>query len=221
MNLVLLGPPGAGKGTQAMRLSKAFSLRHMSSGDVLRAERKGGTELGDRVAEYMDSGKLVPDEIIVEVILAQLKDPGDAAGFLLDGFPRTKGQAESLDKAMEAAGCQIDLALSLKVPDNEIIDRITGRRICPGCDAVYHIKTLPPARDGVCDKDGITLIQREDDSEEVVMKRLAAYYAQTEPLEAYYRRKELLGVSDGTKSVDDVFTDLVGMVRERLGNAVS
>jgi len=221
MNVVLLGPPGAGKGTQAMRLSGAFSLRHLSSGDVLRAERAKGSELGNRVASYMDSGQLVPDQIIVEVILAQLKDPGDAAGFLLDGFPRTEAQAESLDKAMAEAGCQIDTVLSLQVPDSDIVDRITGRRSCPTCNAVYHVKSLPPAKDGVCDKDGTPLIQREDDTEEVVNKRLAAYHEQTEPLEAYYRKQGNLAEVDGTKSVDDVCEDLVGIIRDRLGKTGS
>ena len=221
MNLVLLGPPGAGKGTQAMRISEAFSLRHLSSGDVLRSERKKGTELGKRVEEYMDSGRLVPDEIIVEVILSELKDPGEATGFLLDGFPRTEAQAQCLDKSMETADCRIDLALSLQVPDEIIVDRITGRRICPECDAVYHIKTLKPVQEGVCDNDGAVLIHREDDTEEVVKQRLAAYHQQTKPLEDYYRLTERLEVLNGTQSVEMVFSDVSAVIQKRLGNRVS
>jgi len=221
MNLVLLGPPGAGKGTQAVRLSEKYSLRHLSSGDVLRAERKKGSELGNRVSEYMDSGKLVPDEIIVEVILAQLKDPGESAGYLLDGFPRTEAQAESLDKAMASAGCRIDLALSLQVPDGEIVGRITGRRTCSSCSAVYHVRTFRPAQEGICDKDGGALIQREDDTEEVVRQRLASYHAQTEPLEAYYRGQGCLATVDGTKLVEEVFEELTAKIQECLNKAVS
>lgn len=217
MNLVMLGPPGAGKGTQAVRLSEAFSLRHLSSGDVLRAERKKGSELGQRVAEYMDSGALVPDEIIVEVILAQLKGLRDTKGVLLDGFPRTGPQAESLDRALERAGQRVDLVPSLAVPDGLIVDRITGRRVCPTCDAVYHVKTLPPAKAGVCDKEGTELIHRTDDTAEVVEQRLAAYHDQTAPLEAYYRNKGILAEVDGTGDVDTVFSALAEVVRSRLG----
>lgn len=216
MNLVLLGPPGAGKGTQAMRLAEAFKLRHLSSGDVLRAERKKGSELGRRVAGYMDSGALVPDEIIVEVILAQLQQSGDSAGFLLDGFPRTVNQAERLDEALAKVGQQVDLVLNVQVPDEEIVGRITGRRICPACDAVYHTEHRPPARAGICDKDGVALIHRQDDTREVVQQRLAAYHAQTTPLEAYYRAKGRLVEVDGKQDVNTVFERAREIVRGRL-----
>lgn len=216
-NLLILGPPGAGKGTQAVRLAEAFGLRHLSSGDVLRAERKKGSELGQRVTKYMDAGELVPDEIIVEVILAQLADQADAKGVLLDGFPRTVAQAESLDNAFAGAGQQVDLVLSLVVPDEPIVERITGRRVCPQCGAVYHVKTLKPKQEGVCDHDGAALIHRTDDTAEVVKQRLAAYHEQTAPLEAYYRDKGLLGEVDGTKDVDAVCEALSAVVRERLG----
>ena len=216
MNLVILGPPGAGKGTQAVRLSEVLGLRHLSSGDVLRAERKKGSQLGRRVARYMDAGELVPDEIIVEVILARLQDSGGSKGVLLDGFPRTQPQAESLDKALSGVSQRVNLVPLLSVPDEAIVGRITGRRICPTCDAVYHVKTLPAAKDGVCDHDGTPLIHRTDDSEEVVKQRLAAYHEQTSPLEAYYRGKGILAEVDGTKDVDAVFEELLEVVRNRL-----
>jgi adenylate kinase len=217
VNLVILGPPGAGKGTQAARLSEAFALRHLSSGDLLRAERRKGSELGRRAAQYMDAGQLVPDEIIVGAVLAQLGELGDRAGLLLDGFPRTVAQAESLDKALAAAGSKVDLVPALAVPDELIVDRITGRRSCPACNAVYHMKTLPPRKDGVCDNDGTALIQRPDDTAEVVKQRLDAYHRQTAPLEAYYRREGTLAEVDGTREVDAVFAELSEVVRRRLG----
>jgi len=216
-NLVILGPPGAGKGTQAVRLSQAFALRHLSSGDLLRAERAKGSELGKKAAEYMDAGKLVPDEIIVGAVLAQLSDLGDKAGLLLDGFPRTVAQAESLDVALTRAGKRVDLVPALAVPDGLIVDRITGRRTCPACNAVYHVKTLPPVKDGVCNVDGKALIQRPDDTAEVVKQRLDAYHRQTAPLEAYYRNKGLLAEVDGTADMDVVFQALSEVVRRRLG----
>ncbi len=192
MNLVLLGPPGAGKGTQAARLSEAFDLCHLSSGDLLRAERQRGSALGGKVAGTMDTGGLVPDEIIVEVILNRLKEGRDSAGFLLDGFPRTRAQAESLDKAAEAIGRRMDLVVSLEVPDQPIVDRITGRRSCPSCGRIYHVRSLPPVKPGICDDDGSALAHRSDDTEEVVQQRLSAYHEQTEPLKAFYRKQGLL-----------------------------
>lgn len=217
MNLVLLGPPGAGKGTQAVRLAEAFGLQHLSSGDVLRAERKSGTELGSRVAKYMDAGALVPDEIIVEVILARVLQPTKPAGVLLDGFPRTLAQAEALDKALVAAGKQVDLVVSLDVPDELIVDRITGRRSCPTCGSVYHVTSLPPAKPGLCDKDSTALVQRTDDTAAVVKERLSAYHAQTRPLEAYYTGKGLMVQIDGTANVDTVFQRARKEIADRLG----
>lgn len=205
MNLILLGPPGAGKGTQAVRIAEAFGLQHLSSGDVLRAERKSGTDLGGRVAKYMDSGALVPDEIIVEVILARVLKPTRPAGVLLDGFPRTLAQAEALDVALTKAGKKVDLVVSLVVPDEPIVDRITGRRSCPTCGAIYHLKSMPPRKPGVCDKDDAALIHRTDDTAAVVEQRLAAYHAQTRPLETYYRGKGVMVEVDGTSEVETVF----------------
>lgn len=217
MNLILLGPPGAGKGTQAVRLAEAFGLQHLSSGDVLRAERKSGTELGKKVTAYMDSGALVPDDIIVEVILVRVLTPTRPAGVLLDGFPRTLAQAESLDKAVNKAGKCVDLVVSLVVPDELIVDRITGRRSCPTCGAVYHVNSLPPVKAGVCDKDSTALVQRTDDTAEVVKQRLSAYHAQTQPLEDYYRGKGLLVEIDGTAEVDSVFKAAREVIAGRLG----
>ncbi len=221
MNLILLGPPGAGKGTQAVRLAEAFGLQHLSSGDVLRAERKSGTELGARVTQYMDSGALVPDEIIVEVILARVLKPTQPAGVLLDGFPRTLAQAEALDRALTRVGKKVDLVVSLRVADELIVDRITGRRVCPACGGVYHVSSLPPKKAGVCDKDASPLVHRTDDTAAVVQERLAAYHAQTQPLESYYRAKGAVVEVDGTSGVDVVFQNARQEIIARVGKAES
>jgi adenylate kinase len=215
MNLVLLGPPGAGKGTQATRLGERFGLQHLSSGDLLRSERAKGSALGQKVASYMDAGQLVPDDIIIEAILGQFREAGRHRGFLLDGFPRTVTQAENLDRVLAGAGARVNAVLSLEVPDNEIVDRITGRRICPVCGRVYHEKNRRPARTGVCDNDQTPLIQRKDDTVDVVRQRLAAYHAQTEPLEEYYRGQGKLFEVDGTQDVETVFSELSDIVGKR------
>jgi len=217
MNVVLFGPPGAGKGTQAERLAAKFAFLHLSSGDVLRAERKSGTELGARVAGYMDSGALVPDEIIVEVILARVLKADSKAGVLLDGFPRTLPQARQLDEALVGAGSRLDLVLSIVVPDELIVERITGRRMCPSTGKIYHVKYLPPKQAGICDETGEELIQRKDDTEEVVKQRLAAYHEQTEPLEVYYRQQGLLVEVDGTRDIGAVAQDMCAIVERHLG----
>jgi adenylate kinase len=216
MNLVLLGPPGAGKGTQAVRLSEAFGYRHLSSGDVLRAERTRGTELGGRVARFMDAGNLVPDEMVVEVVLARLTNTLETYGFLLDGFPRTLTQAQSLDEALQVTGHGLDLVPSLQVPDGDIVGRITGRRTCTGCGAVFHVRYHRPSKEGFCDACGSALAQRPDDTADVVGQRLAAYHEQTEPLGTYYRQRGILAEVDGTPGVDEVFEQLSGVVRQRM-----
>lgn len=218
MILVLLGPPGAGKGTQAVQLAEAFKLQHLSSGDVLRAERASGTELGDKVAQYMDSGALVPDEIIIEVIVNRVLNPQKPAGVLLDGFPRTVKQAEALDEALAKAGQSVDLVVSLAVPDELIVERITGRRVCPSSGRVYHVKFNPPQKEGVDDETGEPLIHRTDDTEEVVKQRLSAYHEQTQPLEAYYKSKGLVAEVDGTQDVQEVFAACREVVASRLGD---
>lgn len=218
MNLILLGPPGAGKGTQAQRLASRLNLLHLASGDVLRAERASGSELGRRVAGYMDSGALVPDEIIIEVILTRVRAAAGAAGILLDGFPRTVAQAESLKGALSAAGERLDAVINLHVPDDVLVGRIVGRRTCPTCNAVYHVTAKPPRRDGVCDNDGTPLKQRTDDTEAVVRNRLAAYRQQTAPLTAYYAKIGLLRELDGTKSMDEVQHQLLSLVQGLTGD---
>ena len=218
MNLLLVGPPGAGKGTQARRLAEEFGVEHLSSGDVLRRERAGGTELGRKVARYMDAGQLVPDDIVIEAILSQLPDqngdPGKAGGFLLDGFPRTVPQAEQLAQAMEEAGRRLDAVLEIAVPDEAIVRRITGRRVCPKCQTVYHVQARPPKKSNICDQDGETLIQREDDTEITVGDRLAAYHRQTEPVVAWYRTRGLLRTVDGNQQMEQVSESL----RRQLGS---
>lgn len=216
MNLIILGPPGAGKGTQAARLAAGLGIQHLSSGDMLRAERASGTPLGARVAEYMDSGALVPDRIMIEAILNRLQAGGDA-GVLLDGFPRTGAQAESLDEALAKAGRSIDGVLELKVPREAVVERITGRRVCPKCNSVYHMKFRRPRQEGVCDNDGETLVHRPDDTEEVIVSRLENYVKQTSPLADYYAGKGILHAVDGDGSVDDVYGRLEKVTRRLSG----
>ncbi|HOW70420.1 MAG TPA: adenylate kinase [Phycisphaerae bacterium] len=213
MNVILFGPPGAGKGTQAERLVSTFGFEHLSSGDVLRAERKSGTALGAKVAGYMDSGALVPDDIIIEVILARvLKASAEKRSVLLDGFPRTLVQARKLDEALAKAGTAVDVVLSLVVPDGLIVERITGRRISPS-GKVYHVKYNPPKVPGVCDETGEKLVQRPDDTEAVVKQRLDAYHAQTEVLESYYCAKGVLKQVDGTQDIEVVARQMSDLVR--------
>ncbi len=216
MIVILFGPPGAGKGTQAERLTARYGFEHLSSGDVLRAERKSGTELGRKVSGYMDSGALVPDEIIIEAIIGRVLNSTSAAGVLLDGFPRTLPQAERLGEALVRAGKKVDLVLSIRVPDELIVERITGRRMCPSTGKIYHVKYLPPKVAGICDETGEELIQRPDDTEAVVKQRLDAYHRQTEPLETYYRQRGLLAEVDGTQDIDKVAEAMNFVVDGRL-----
>lgn len=185
MRIVLLGAPGAGKGTHCKRIADRYGLLHLSSGDILRRERAAGTELGKKAQSYMDAGALVPDDLIVEMMSQAMKNA--PSGFVLDGFPRTVNQAEVLDRALAAKGGGIDVVMNLLVDDGIVVARITGRRSCPKCGAVYHVKNMPPKVDGICDKDGARLVQRPDDTEEVVRNRLETYYRQTEPVVGYYK----------------------------------
>jgi len=191
MRIVLLGAPGAGKGTQCKSLVSRYRLLHLSSGDILRQERSEGTELGKKAQSYMDSGALVPDEIIIEM-MAKAIEKAPTAGFILDGFPRTLNQAVALDKALDESGQKIDAVLNLEVDDGIIEKRMTGRRSCPQCGAVYHIENMKPKTEGVCDHDGAELIQRPDDNPEVVEKRLETYHQQTEPLVDYYKKQGIV-----------------------------
>jgi adenylate kinase len=216
MRIVLLGAPGAGKGTQCKRIVTRYGLQHLSSGDILRSQRAAGTELGKKAQSYMDSGALVPDEIIVEMMIDAI-EKAPPAGFILDGFPRTVNQAVELDKSLANSGQDIDVILNLQIDDRIIEERMTGRRSCPKCGAVYHIKNLKPKVDGVCDKDGAKLIQRPDDRPEVVINRLKTYHRQTEPLVDYYQESRMLYDIDANKSADEVsvfvFEKLDALVR--------
>jgi len=213
MIVVLLGPPGAGKGTQAKMLAQATGAVHLSSGDILRAERAAGTDLGKQVAEYMDRGELVPDDLIIKIMLNRI---GEAAGrhVLLDGFPRTVVQAEALEQALAEKGLKVELALNIVVPDAEIERRLTGRRSCPVCGAVYHVEFAPPRNDNRCDRDGAELVIRSDDIPEVVRKRLAAYHEQTSPLVDYYKNRGVLREVDGTQSPEAVQAAIKAVLAE-------
>jgi len=189
MRVVLLGAPGAGKGTHCKRIVARYGLLHLSSGDILRRERAEGTELGKKAQGYMDAGTLVPDDLIVEMMSKAIAGAPDS-GFVLDGFPRTVNQAEALDKALAENNTGIDIVINLQVDDNVVVERITGRRSCPKCGAVYHVKNMPPKQEGVCDNDGEALVQRPDDTADVVKNRLATYYEQTEPVVGYYKTKQ-------------------------------
>ena len=204
VNLVLLGPPGAGKGTQADRLRKDFSLPYYSTGIILREAVEAQSELGKKAKEYMDRGDLVPDELICEVI-AERFDSGEADdGFLLDGFPRTVGQAEMLDALLDSRGRELTAVLLIDAPDDEVVRRLSGRRTCAKGQHVYHVEFDPPKHEGVWDQDGSRLIQRDDDKPETVRKRLAVYHEQTEPLVDWYEDKGVLRRFDGRRSPDEV-----------------
>ena len=203
MRVVLLGAPGAGKGTQCKRLVDKYGLLHLSSGDILRQERAAETELGKKAQSYMDSGGLVPDEVIVEMMAGAIsKSP--QSGFVLDGFPRTVEQAVELDKLLALTGKKIDVVVNLKIADEKVAARMTGRRSCPECGAVYHIENLKPKVEGKCDKDGTELIQRPDDSLEVVKSRLKTYHEQTEPVVDYYKNNGTVYDIDSGESADEV-----------------
>jgi adenylate kinase len=204
LNLVMMGPPGAGKGTQAERLVEDFDLPYYATGDILRSAVKEESELGQEAKEYMDRGDLVPDDLICKVIMERVDSEEAADGFLLDGFPRTVKQAEVLDEALEGRGRALTAALLIEVDDEEVVRRLSGRRICVKNQHVYHVEFDPPKKDDVCDQDGSRLIQRDDDKPETVRKRLSVYHDQTSPLIGWYEEKGLLRKFDGTRSPDEV-----------------
>ena len=214
MNIVLLGAPGAGKGTQAAKLVEEFGTPHISTGDILRAAVKNQTELGKKAKSYMDAGELVPDSLIIDLMNERLQEPDAAKGFILDGFPRTIPQAESLKEALEKRGERIDLALDIEVPDAHIVRRMGGRRACPKCGATYHLEFAPPEKEGLCDRCGSELITRSDDKAETVQGRLDVYHRQTYPLISYYREEGILREIDGTKTPDEVFSALEALLSE-------
>lgn len=215
LRIVLMGPPGAGKGTQAKRLVEKFGFSHLSSGDIFRAEKASGSELGQKLAEYMNAGQLVPDEVVVAMMAKAITAAdGAGSGLMLDGFPRTVPQAEALDKQLAEAARPLDGVVVITCDDEPIVERITGRRSCPGCGKVFHVKYLQPKQEGVCDDCGGELVQRPDDKEDVVRSRLKAYYEQTEPVIGYYRDSGGVQVVqvDGNGSPDDVTASLVESV---------
>lgn len=214
MKIIMLGAPGAGKGTQAKMIAAKYGVPHISTGDIFRANIKNGTELGAKAKEYMDKGLLVPDELVVDLVIDRFKADDCAKGYILDGFPRTIPQAEALDKALSAIGDSVDYAINVEVPDENIIERMSGRRACVGCGATYHIVYNPTKVEGKCDACGADLILRDDDKPETVEKRLNVYHEQTQPLIDYYTAKNVLHEVDGTKAMEDVFSSIVSILGE-------
>jgi adenylate kinase len=214
MNIILLGGPGAGKGTQAKKLIDKYQIPQISTGDILRAAVKEGTEMGKKAKEYMDAGKLVPDEVVIGIIKDRLKEPDCQKGFILDGFPRTVPQAEALQKVLADMGKKIDHVISIDVDEEELVTRLTGRRTCKNaaCGQMYHVKFTPPKKEGVCDKCGSELYQRDDDNETTVRSRLATYNQATKPLIDHYKAKGLVRPIPGVGVIDDIFTKICGIL---------
>ena len=214
MKIIMLGAPGAGKGTQAKRIAEKYSLPHISTGDIFRANIKNGTELGKKAKTFMDQGLLVPDELVVDLVVDRVNQEDCAKGYVLDGFPRTIPQAEALDKAIEALGQAMVYAFNVEVPDENIVNRMSGRRACVDCGATYHIVYAPTKVENVCDKCQGGLILRDDDKPETVQKRLNVYHDQTQPLIDYYTNKKILVEVDGTVDINDVFAAIVNILGE-------
>lgn len=215
LRAVLLGPPGAGKGTQAVRLVEKYEIPHISTGDIFRKNIKEGTELGKKAQEYMNAGALVPDELVVDLVKDRLQQDDCKNGFLLDGFPRTIFQAEKLDEFLSESNLKMDIVINLKVETEALIKRLTGRRVCKDCGASYHIVNIPPKKEGVCDICGGELIQRKDDNIETVENRINVYEEQTAPLIGYYKEAGSLVDFDGEASLDEVFDAIVQAIGEQ------
>ena len=212
MKIIMLGAPGAGKGTQAAKIATHYDIPHISTGDIFRANIKEGTDLGKEAKEYMDKGQLVPDELTVEILLDRVAADDCKNGYVLDGFPRTIPQADVLDKELTKLGDKVDFAINVDVPDENIVRRMSGRRACLKCGATYHIEHIPPKKEGICDKCGSELVQRDDDKPETVQNRLSVYHEQTQPLIDYYNKKNILKSVDGTKDMQEVFSDIVNIL---------
>lgn len=213
MNLILLGAPGSGKGTQSAFLAREFDIAHISTGDILRAAVAAETDLGKKAQEYMNKGELVPDEIIIEIVKERLRQEDAEGGFLLDGFPRTVKQAQALDRFLEESGKKIDAVIDIEVEDNEIITRLSGRRVCVDCKEVYHLIFEPSKNEEYCDLCGGKLIQREDDRIDTIKRRTEVYKKQTEPLIEYYRQKRFLRSVNGQQSAESVFKDILTVIK--------
>ena len=214
MKIIMLGAPGAGKGTQAKKIAEKYQIPHISTGDIFRANIKGGTELGMKAKTFMDQGMLVPDEITIGMLMDRIGQEDCINGYVLDGFPRTIPQAESLTKALAERGEKVDYAINVDVPDENIINRMSGRRACLGCGPTYHITFNPPVKEGICDTCGQELVLRDDDKPETVKKRLDVYHQQTQPLIDYYKNAEVLAEVDGTQPMDEVFQGIVEILGE-------
>lgn len=209
MKIIMLGAPGAGKGTQAKKIADKYQIPHISTGDIFRANIKEGTEFGKKAKSYMDQGQLVPDELTLELIMDRFQNPDCKNGYVLDGFPRTIPQAEALTEALAKKGETIDYAINVEVPDENIINRMGGRRACLACGSTYHIVYAPTRVEGICDRCGEKLVLRDDDKPETVKNRLNVYHNQTQPLIEYYTRQGKLAEVDGTQSMEDVFNAIV------------
>ncbi|OAT83501.1 adenylate kinase [Desulfotomaculum copahuensis] len=214
MKLLIMGPPGAGKGTQAEVLVKELAITHISTGDMFRAAIKEGTEMGKKAKEYMDKGELVPDAVVVGMVKDRLSQPDCAKGFLLDGFPRTLAQAEALDETLDSMGIVLDGVINIAVPRDKLMARLTGRRVCRGCGASYHVLFNPPQVEGKCNSCGGELYQRSDDNEEAVANRLDVYEAQTQPLIDYYAAKGLLKNINGDQDIKQVLADILASLKK-------
>ncbi|GAB3795721.1 adenylate kinase [Virgibacillus kimchii] len=208
MNLILMGLPGAGKGTQAEKINEKFNIPHISTGDMFRLAIKEGTELGNKAKAFMDEGNLVPDEVTIGIVRERLSKDDCSNGFLLDGFPRTIAQAEALQELLADMNASLDYVIHVDVPEEKLVERLTGRRICPTCGATYHVKYNPPKTEGKCDHDGSELIQRDDDKAETVKNRLAVNIEQTKPLLDFYEDKGYLVSVNGDQEIDQVFEDI-------------
>ncbi|MBO7355025.1 MAG: adenylate kinase [Lachnospiraceae bacterium] len=212
MKIIMLGAPGAGKGTQAKMIAEKYSIPHVSTGDIFRANIKNGTELGKQAKEYMDAGKLVPDELTVKILLDRVAQDDCKDGYVLDGFPRTIPQAEVLEDALNKLGDKIDFAINVDVPDENIVRRMSGRRACLKCGATYHIEHIPPKQEGICDTCGSELVLRDDDKPETVLNRLKVYHDQTQPLIDFYTERNVLKSVDGTKDMKEVFDAIIAIL---------
>ena len=214
MKIIMLGAPGAGKGTQAKKIAEKYGIPHISTGDIFRANIKNGTELGQKAKAYMDQGLLVPDELVVDLVVDRVGQKDCGNGYVLDGFPRTIPQAEALDQALSALEQKVDYAINVEVPDENIVNRMSGRRACVDCGATYHIVYAPTKEENVCDNCHGNLILRDDDKPETVQKRLNVYHEQTQPLIDYYTEKKILVEVDGTVDIEDVFATIVNILGE-------